>query len=113
MTIHTSLLNKFETSPAGRRAGTLLANHKTSLPGMLSNILNVIQDGVPGMIPEKRYTAAQLCGQTIWNAWPFKGQKCAAGMCLLFLVKAGALTLELHITKSGKGSKRYYVPAQE
>lgn len=108
-----SLYERFIASASGRRATALLARHHESLRDMFEVVFQFVAATIPTLEPERRYTAKEICGQALWGEWPFSGQKYAAGMSLYFLVKAGALNLVHHKTKSGKGPKKYFVPANK
>lgn len=108
--MNASIFLQFEQSYGGRRAAGLLAKHQTDMRWMFSEMFSVARAAMSRLTPGRRYTAADICGPDLWSVWCFKGQKYAAGMCMKFLVKVGALQLELHKTKSGRGTTTYYVP---
>lgn len=108
----TSLYKEFEASHSGRMAYGRLRIHNTDLSKIFTSILQTVSANLSGLIPGKKYKASELCGSDMWSLWPFKGQRVCAGICLSFLVGAGALPLKRHKTKSGGGSKRYFVPIE-
>jgi hypothetical protein len=107
---NTTHFKDFEASHSGRMAFGRLRTHRTDLVKMFITILQTVSANIDGLIPGQKYKASELCGGDAWSEWHFQGQRVAAGMCLSFLVRAGALQLVLHKTKSGSGSKRYFVP---
>jgi hypothetical protein len=105
-----SLYERYRESAGGHRATGLLERHRESLPDMFEVVFHYVEATIPSLVPEKRYTAEQLCGPELWAMWPHFGQRCSAGLCLAFCVEVGALPLEKHETKSGSGTNRYFVP---
>lgn len=63
---------------------------------------------ISSLATSKRHLARDLCGAAFWATLNDRQIPCA-GMCLVFLVKRGLLPLRLHQTRSGKGSKHYWV----
>jgi len=105
-----SLYESFRESYGGHRATGLLLRHRESLRDMFEVVFHYVAATIPSLVPEKRYTAEQLCGPDLWAMWPHFGQRCSAGMCLAYCVEVGALALERHETKSGSGTNHYFVP---
>ena len=67
---------------------------------------------LPHLMEGGKYTTEQLCGPDMWAPW-FTVEHRIAGMCVAYLVKVGAIPLVLHLTRSGKGKKRYCLPSMK
>jgi hypothetical protein len=98
---------KFIATPSGQRATSLLRSHKVTPEKMFMEVESAVNEALPGLIYGALYTTEQLCGPELWAAYRTAGPRRAAGNCMAFLVDIGAVPLRQHITKSGKGLKRY------
>ena len=63
---------------------------------------------LPTLDPARKHSSRDLCGSDTWSALKPRQYICA-GMCIAFLVTHGVLPLHMHITRSGKGSKTYWL----
>jgi hypothetical protein len=58
----------------------------------------------------RMHKARDVCGADNWKSLPSKGGvRNYAGMCLAFLEASKSLPLRMHKTKSGKGSRHYWI----
>lgn len=102
----TALFERFAATSSGRRAATLLADHKVKPHHIFNTVLAEVTHAVPYLQQEWRVTTEILCGQDIWANWS-DAERRVAGMCLTFMVKGRMVVLFRHITPSGKGKAKY------
>jgi len=109
MSRHTfeQLADRFKVTPGGVRAKALLTTHNIATGDLMHIVLEEIAERIPALRAGVLYKSKQLCGQELWSAFIYDGIRRAVGMCVAYLVNSGALPLKLHVTKSGKGPKRY------
>jgi hypothetical protein len=109
--IDMSTINQleFEKSASGRRVRQVLGNRRAPPEGLLNIVRQAVMEVVPYLAPRKRYTAEELCGPDLWDAWA-PGLQISAGICLAYLVRNGTVPLVMHTTPSGKGTKKYFLP---
>ena len=105
-----TIFEAFLVSRGGVRADGLSRGSGTPLEKVFEFVGDEVTSKLGVLDPNRRYTTKQLCLPDLWAALPLPSQRRSAGMCLKFLVAAGALPLVLHKTKSGKGPKRYCLP---
>lgn len=101
--------HEFEESASGRRVRQVLGNSNAPPEALLRTVRQAVMEVIPYLAPGKRYTAEELCGPDLWDAWA-PGEQISAGICLAYLVRNGAVPLVMHITRSGKGTKKYFLP---
>lgn len=75
----------------------------------MRTVRQAVMEVIPHLTPRKRYTAEELCGPDLWDSW-VPGEQISAGICLAYLVRNGTVPLVMHITRSGKGTKKYFLP---
>ena len=110
ITMNSNLFESFLDSGAGRRATTLMLKHKHSVQEIFDEVLREAVLAIPYLIVGGKYTTAQLSNPVTWSSW-FTAERRVAGMCLAFFVREGVVGLVQHRTRSGKGTKRYCLPA--
>jgi hypothetical protein len=100
-------LRTFLATPRGAQcAGWLDA---ASAMQLLQSVYVACSENLRSAHAGQKYLARELCGDPFWSARRRREQICA-GICLVYLVdEIQALPLRLHKTKSGKGSKRYWL----
>ena len=102
----TTNFDNFACSSAGRRAATLLLDHKVKPEQIFSTVLAEITQILPYLEDDGRYLTENLCDPDIWAAW-FTAEKRVAGMCVAYLVRKSVVQLFRHRTPSGKGKAKY------
>lgn len=100
----------FACTSAGRRAATLLRDHKVKPEQIFAMVLAEVTQSLPHLEEGGRYTTEMLCGPDIWDAW-FESEGSVAGMCLAYLVRNRVVQLFRHVTPSGKGKAKYRTTA--
>ena len=98
----------FAATSAGRRAATLLSDHKVKPLQIFNTVLAEVTHAMPYLVEEGRYTTEMLCGAEIWGKW-FTAEGRVAGMCVAFMVKTRTVKLYRHITPSGSGKAKYRI----
>lgn len=101
------LIYRFKETAGGLRAAGLVEKHKLSLEEMLLAVLSEVQERVPFLYHGALYSTEQLCGEELWAAFRHVGPRRAAGMIVVFLAECGVVPLVIHLTRSGKGPKRF------
>ena len=79
---------------------------------LLRDVFEHISANLGGLTPTRKHAARQLYGTEAWAAFQRPRLRNCAGMCLAFLVTARLLPLQLHKTRSGKGSRHYWLRPQ-
>ena len=102
----TNYFENFAATASGRRAVTLLTDHKVKPRQIFDTVLTEVTHAMPHLVDDGRYTAEMLCSPAIWRKW-FKAERCVAGMVVAFMVKKPMVGLFRHITPSGKGKAKY------
>lgn len=98
----------FANTHSGRRAESLLRSHATKLKHIYETVLLNVSPALPFLDIGRRHTAKEFFDDKLWLSWSFAERR-VAGMCLTFMVKHQIIPLSMHKTKSGKGSKKYYL----
>lgn len=86
------------------RCASLLDERELTV--MLVEVLRAASAAAFALRSGKPYLARELCGDLGWHGWPKRRQVCA-GICLSYLVEREAVPLQLHLTRSGRGPRRY------
>ena len=102
----TTNFDNFAGTSAGRRAATLLRDHKVKPEQIFAMVLAEVTQNLPHLEEGGRYTTEMLCGPDIWEAL-FEAEGSVAGMCLAYMVRKKMFALYKHLTRSGKGSAKY------
>ena len=109
----TNNFEAFSKTSAGRCSATLAKRFSTLPPKQLWNaVYSAAAMPVPQLKEGSKYTTEQLCSLDIWSPL-LTVERRIAGMCLAYMVKVGAVPLRLHLTPSGKGKKRYFLPTMK
>ena len=98
----------FLTTSGGENARSLLIRWNVSLVDFIQEVYDLIRpicDELPSMT--RAYTAEKLCGKDAWDRWGV-GQRRAAGMCIVYLAKNGALPLR-QVSPEGVTPCRYTI----
>jgi len=101
------LVDRFKDTPGGTRAEGLLGRHKIVVKDLMSAVFSEVNERVPVLCHDALYSTEQLCGEELWDVIRHVGLRRAAGMMIVFLVETGVVPLDVHLTKSGKGPKRF------
>ena len=96
----------FARTTSGRCAETLLADHTVKPEQIYQTMSAELEFGMPSLVEGGKYTTAMLCDPAIWTPWKTAEHR-VAGMCVAFMVRKSLVHLQLHTTRSGKGTKRY------
>lgn len=109
----TETFDNFACTSSGRRAASLLRDHKVKPEQLFAMVLAEVTQNLPHLEEGGRYTTEMLCGPDIWAAL-FEAERSVAGMCLSYLVRKKVIPLYRHLTASGKGPAKYRTtPAPE
>ncbi len=78
---------------------------------LLQSVYVACNENLSSVHMGRMYLARELCGDDFWCGRRRRDRVCA-GICLAYLVdEVHVLPLRAHVTKSGKGSKRYWLRA--
>lgn len=99
--------DSFANTSAGRCAATLLRTHAIKPSQIYAMVHAEVTQSIPYLAEGRPHTTELLCDPAVWSKW-FTAERRVAGMCLAYMVRRGLVKLCLHITRSGKGSKRYF-----
>lgn len=97
--------NAFIRSWRGPRYFALVPPDREAL--LMHQVYTRVRRNIGHLDPLRKHPARVLCGDD-WKTL-LKGQPSAAGIFLAFLVENGHVPLRLHVTRSGKGSKTYWI----
>lgn len=96
----------FASTSAGRRAATLLRDHKVKPEQMFAMVLAEVTQRLPYLEDGGKYTTKALCDADDWAKW-FTAERRVAGMCVAYIAKKRMVELYKHRTLSGKGSAKF------
>ena len=99
----------FMSSPRGIRCRIMLGQEPAR--HLLQLVYASCALNLHSLSKHRNHLARELCGEEVWEPM-WKRERCCAGFCLAFLATSHALPLRMHQTKSGKGSKRYWLEHQ-
>jgi hypothetical protein len=102
----TNTVGEFLHSSRGRRCRTALGDKPAWL--LLVMVYAKCTGNIRLLSEDRNYLARELCGADNWADLP-KGMRTYAGICLAYLATSQTLPLRMHTTKSGKGSKKYWI----
>lgn len=108
----TNYFEKFSGTSAGRCASSLLVTHRIKPKHIFSTVLFKINQALPHLVVGGKYTTEMLSSPEVWAKWT-TAERRVAGMCLAYLVRSESVGLVLHLTRKGKGKKRYCLPTNE
>jgi hypothetical protein len=108
----TNYFEKFSGTSAGRCASSLLVTHQIKPKHIFSTVLYKSNQALPDLVVGGKYTTEMLSSPEVWARWT-TAERRVAGMCLAYLVRTNSVDLVLHITRKGKGKKRYCLPTKE
>ena len=75
---------------------------------LLRFVFRACVTNIPRLSRTSRHPSRDLCGAEYWAPMS-RGLKSCAGMCVAFLADRQDLPLQLHVTRSRKGSKNYWI----
>ena len=75
---------------------------------LLRSVFLACATNIPRLSRTSRHPSRDLCGAEYWAPMS-RGLKSCAGMCVAFLADRQDLPLQLHVTRSRKGSKTYWI----
>lgn len=105
----TFVEHNFEDSASGRRVRQVLGHGKTPPEALLEVVRKAVREALPHMTPRHGYTTKKICGPVLWAAWK-PGEHISAGICLSYLVSIREVPLVRHTTRSGSGTRKYFLP---
>jgi hypothetical protein len=107
--MNEKIFDSFACTSSGRRAARLLATHQVTPKQIFDAALAETTQAMPNVQDERKYTTEQLCGPACWARW-YTAERRVAGMCMAYFVRAKVILMEPHVTRSGKGTRKYYLP---
>ena len=105
-TLPDSSINAFLASASGRRCSAMIGERAAL--GLLRSVYRACTATMPTLSRTRKHASRDLCGAAYWAPLS-RGLMSCAGLCIAFLVKRQDLPLRLHKTRSGKGSKTYWL----
>jgi hypothetical protein len=109
---NSALIKQFKSHPTYGRFVGLMAPHNDSPEQAVCSIYAAVMGSIDGLVPGGKYTAEDLCGPEIWEAWPTDGLHRAMGICLSFLVAAELVPL-VCLSPAHRRNKRYSLKPQK
>jgi hypothetical protein len=104
------LFEDFLTTGGGRNCERLVTN-KYRTPQQLFEIVHAaVAEAIPHLDEGQRYETSDFFDEEKWCKSFFEGEQHAAGMCLAYLVRNGAVPLIERRTRSGAGTHQYMLP---
>lgn len=106
--MNEKLINYFLKIDSGKRATTLSSNRGLDVRDIFAMVFDQVNEVLPYLDDGRNYKIGEFFGDD--NRWTDLTVGChsAAGMCLAYMARVKAVGLALHVTPSGKGSKKYH-----
>ena len=101
-----SSIDAFLASASGRRCSAMQGEGPAQ--NLLRSVYLACATNIPRLSRTSKHPSRDLCGAEYWAPLS-RGLKSCAGMCVAFLVDRQDLPLQLHVTRSRKGSKTYWL----
>lgn len=107
LTFPSYLSKTFPSSVNGLRCRAMLG--EVQAQALLVQVYTWCSSNLPLLDDARKHLSRDLCHADRWNTLSRRERICA-GLCIAFLVnREAALPLRMHKTRSGKGSKSYWI----
>ena len=100
-------VDSFLTSAQGQRCRSTLGEARARW--LVRAVQERARINIPTQSPSRRHLTRELFGEADWAELPPGATRNCAGMCMAYLVIHKLLPLRTHRTRSGRGSRSYWL----